>query len=208
MVAAGIVPVVAELSNSYCEENQLYCARALCNLGCHAGSEEAVVEQGGVAALMMICMVRAVSHLTKQVCAKALLNLLCTPAVRENWLPALAKEGLVQACSVLSRLSEEETMRVCASIFCTLSAQGPAGRALLVERRSTLLDVFGLMRSRDRTTQVVCGKTACNLLGHVDSQQPAVRAGAVSVLTSLCTLGDPEAEVAACVETNHWFGWS
>ncbi|KAH8044263.1 ubiquitin-protein transferase [Aureococcus anophagefferens] len=129
MVAAGIVPVVAELSNSYCEENQLYCARALCNLGCHAGSEEAIVKQGGVAALMMICMVRAVSHLTKQVCAKALLNLLCTPAVRENWLPALAKEGLVQACSVLSRLSEEETMRVCASIFCTLSAQGPAGRA-------------------------------------------------------------------------------
>jgi len=71
------------------------------------------------------------------------------------------------------------------------------GRKLLVERRSTLTDVFGLMRSRDRTTQVVCGKTACNLLGHVDSQQPAVRAGAVSVLTSLCTLGDPEAEVAA-----------
>ncbi|KAH8071893.1 ubiquitin-protein transferase [Aureococcus anophagefferens] len=196
MVAAGIVPVVAELSNSYCEENQLYCARALCNLGCHAGSEEAIVKQGGVAALMMICMVRAVSHLTKQVCAKALLNLLCTPAVRENWLPALAKEGLVQACSVLSRLSEEETMRVCASIFCTLSAQGPAGRA----PGRAAVDAAGrlrLMRSRDRTTQVVCGKTACNLLGHVDSQQPAVRAGAVSVLTSLCTLGDPEAEVAA-----------
>ncbi|KAH8091564.1 ubiquitin-protein transferase [Aureococcus anophagefferens] len=199
------IPAIIALSRLPEPRTRMRCAATLCKLAsveANAGlmveeGVEAIVKQGGVAALMMICMVRAVSHLTKQVCAKALLNLLCTPAVRENWLPALAKEGLVQACSVLSRLSEEETMRVCASIFCTLSAQGPAGRALLVERRSTLLDVFGLMRSRDRTTQVVCGKTACNLLGHVDSQQPAVRAGAVSVLTSLCTLGDPEAEVAA-----------
>ncbi|KAJ1461141.1 armadillo-type protein [Pelagophyceae sp. CCMP2097] len=197
MVAMGIVPVVAELSNSYSEENQLYCARAICNLGCHAGSEEAIVSQGAVAALMMICMVRAVSHFTKKVCAKALLNLLCTnTSVLENFLPKLAKDGLVQAVSVLSRLNEEDVMRVCADIFCTLSAI-PLGRSLLVEHRATTIDIYNLMRSTDHTTQVVCGKTACNLLSFADSQERAVHAGGVKVLKQLCEHGDPEAELYA-----------
>ena len=197
MVDAGIVPVLADLSNSYCEENQLYCARALCNLGCSSGSEDAIVQEGGVAALMMISMVRAVSHFTKQVCANALLNLMSPPGVRKRWLKKLAEDGLVQAVSVLSRLDEEETMNVCAKIFCIVSTENSAGRRLLVERRSTLKDVFALMRSKEHATRLVCGKTACNLLGHDDSQTPAVDAGAVSVLSALCNLGDPEAEAAA-----------
>ncbi len=197
MVTAGVVPVVAELSNSYCEENQLYCARALCNLGCHSGSEQAIVEQGGVTALMMICMVRAVSHFTKQICAKAILNLVCAPLVIKDWLPQLADEGLVQAVSVLSRLPEEQTMGVCASIFCTISAHGLVGRQLLVKRRSTLKDIFSLMRSSDKATQTFCGKAVFNLLGHADSQNYAVQAGAIPVLSTLCTLGEPEVETAA-----------
>lgn len=57
-VKAGVVRVLSELSTSYKEKTQLYCARALCNLACHRGSERAVVEGGGVAALMMIALVR------------------------------------------------------------------------------------------------------------------------------------------------------
>lgn len=53
-----MVTVLTELSSSYKEKNQLYCARALCNLACHHGSEKALVEGGGVAALMMIALVR------------------------------------------------------------------------------------------------------------------------------------------------------
>ncbi|CAM9583134.1 unnamed protein product, partial [Sphacelaria rigidula] len=68
MVKAGVVNVLSELSTSYKEKNQLYCARALCNLACHHGSERALVEGGGVAALMMIALVRSVSLETKQIC--------------------------------------------------------------------------------------------------------------------------------------------
>ena len=194
MVEVGVVPVVAELSNSYSEENQLYCGKALCNLGCHFGSELKIVEQGGVSALMMICMVRAVNPFTKQTCAKALLNLLI-PEIVEARLDQLAKEGLVQAASSLSKLDDEITMRVCANVFCMLSAApGGAGRRMLVERRATLADMFALMRSHDRTTQVTVGKCACNLLSFADSQAAAVGAGAVAVLKNICTLGDPESE--------------
>ena len=197
MIEAGIIPLIAELSNSYCEKNQLYCARALCNLGCRIGYEEKIVQQGGVTSLMMICMVRSVSHLTKQVCARAFLNLLNAPTVTENRLPQLAEEGLIQAMSSLSRLPEEETMSVCASIFCNLSAQGPVGRGLLVERRTSLEFFFNLMRAKDKATQTTCGKAACNLIGHTESRQPAIRAGAISVLRSLIALDDPVAKVAA-----------
>lgn len=58
-VEAGVVRVLSELSTSYKEKNQLYCARALCNLACHHGSEKSLVEGGGVSALMMIALVRA-----------------------------------------------------------------------------------------------------------------------------------------------------
>lgn len=57
-VEAGVVRVLSELSTSYKEKTQLYCARALCNLACHHGSEKSLVEGGGVAALMMIALVR------------------------------------------------------------------------------------------------------------------------------------------------------
>lgn len=57
-VEAGVVTVLSELSTSYKEKNQLYCARALCNLACRHGSERSLVEGGGVSALMMIALVR------------------------------------------------------------------------------------------------------------------------------------------------------
>lgn len=53
-----MVGVLSELSTSYKEKTQLYCARALCNLACHHGSEKSLVDGGGVSALMMIALVR------------------------------------------------------------------------------------------------------------------------------------------------------
>lgn len=53
-----MVTVLSELSISYKEKNQLYCAKAFCNLACHHGSEKALIEEGGVSALMMIALVR------------------------------------------------------------------------------------------------------------------------------------------------------
>ena len=53
-----MVRVLSELSASYKEKNQLYCARVLCNLAYHRDSEMALIEGGGVSVLMMIALVR------------------------------------------------------------------------------------------------------------------------------------------------------
>ena len=42
----------------------------------------------------------------------------------------------MQAASSLSRLDDEITMRVCANVFCMLSAANSKGRKMLVERKS------------------------------------------------------------------------
>ncbi|CAM9227651.1 unnamed protein product [Discosporangium mesarthrocarpum] len=190
MVKAGVVHVLSELSNSYKEENQLYCARALCNLACHHGCEASLVEEGGVSALMMIAMVRSVSLETKQICAKALLNL-----VAEDTLPRLLEEGLMAAATNLSKLDDEDSMRACATVLAMLSADS-GGRAKFVERKSSLVALFDLLRSTDQGTKVICGKAVCNLVSCADSQLSAVAAGAIPCLRQLAKLGVPEIEAS------------
>ncbi|CAM9151716.1 unnamed protein product, partial [Ectocarpus sp. 13 AM-2016] len=190
MVEGGVVRVLSELSTSYKEKTQLYCARALCNLACHHGSEKSLVEGGGVAALMMIALVRSVSLETKQICAKALLNL-----VAEDTLLALIEEGIVPAATNLSKLDDEDSMRACATVFALLSAD-PRGRAKFVQRKSALVSLFGLLRSTDQGTQVICGKAVCNLVSCPDSQLSAVGAGAVPCLRQLAKLGVSEIEAS------------
>ncbi|CAM9447883.1 unnamed protein product, partial [Hapterophycus canaliculatus] len=189
-VGAGVVTVLSELSTSYKENTQLYCSRALCNLACHHGSEKSLVDGGGVAALMMIALVRSVSLETKQICAKALLNL-----VAEETLPALLDEGIVPAATNLSKLDDEDSMRACATVFALLSTDS-RGRAKFVERRSALVSLFELLRSTDQGTKVICGKAVCNLVSCPDSQLEAVEAGAVPCLRQLAKLGVPEIEAS------------
>lgn len=190
MVSAGVAKVLSSLSNSYKEEKQRYCASALCNLACHHGSELLLVQQGAVAALMMISMVRSVSLETKQICSKALLNLL-TPET----LPVLLDEGIVAGCTNLSKLTDEQSMRACATLFAVLTGS-PLGREGLYRRRSALVAVFDLLRSEDHGTKALVGVAITNLVCSHDSQAAAVAAGAVPALIQLASLGIPRLEAS------------
>jgi hypothetical protein len=186
MVDKGVVPVLTELSHSYSEENQLDVSKAFCNLGCLDGAEPKIVEEGAVTALMMIAMVRAVSPITKQNCARALLNLL-----KEGTLVPMVEDGLVQAFTALAKLESEDTMLICATVFCVLTAD-PLGRTRVAAKQSTLIALFGLLRSDAEHTQILCGRAVNNLLLNPDSQEPTVRAGAVVAVKKLAELKTPE----------------
>ena len=56
-VKTGVVRVLSELSASYKEKNQLYCAITLCNLAYPYGYEMTLIEEGGFSVLMMIALV-------------------------------------------------------------------------------------------------------------------------------------------------------
>merc|ERR1719502_199622 len=195
MVKEGVIPILAQLSNSYSEENQGYCAKALCNLACHSGSEKILVEQGGMKALMMICMVRTVNPNTKQICAKAILNLL-TPET----MPDIIEEGLITACSSLSKLSDETTLKACALLSCVVSNDS-FGRKKLCEKVGALNGLFKLMGKTDEiSTKIIVGNAICNLLSYLDSRHITVKYGGVAVLNSICMIGDPKAE-KICAES-------
>ena len=80
----------------------------------------------GVTALMMTAWF-VQCRILPSICAKAILNLVCAPLVIKDWLLTLmrVKSGHVSS----PRLPEEQTMGVCPSIFCTISAHGLVGRA-------------------------------------------------------------------------------
>lgn len=182
MVRHGVVRVLADLSTSYSEEAQAHCATALCNLACLEGEEPAVVAQGGLGALMMIGMVRAVSLPTKRLCAQAMLNLL-TPQT----LGAATEEGLVPACATLSKLEDEASMAACALIFARLSTDARARRQL-AEKVGALHALIHLMRARSLHTQLVVGQSVCNLLTAADSRPMALREGGLGVLKEIVEL--------------------
>ena len=193
MIKQGVLPILKKLSNSYSEENQMFVAKAFANLSCHVGSEKLMIEQDCVSALMMIGMVRSVHSSTKQVCIKALQNLLTEDSV-EN----LCNEGLVSIISNFSKLDDEPTMRVCANIYNFLSCSS-YGREKLIEKTGALHGLLNLLRNvgvqPDRSTQAIVGKTICNLLCHPDSQQSIIEVGAIFKMAQIATLGDNESEL-------------
>jgi len=180
MVEDGVVAVLGALSNSYSEENQQDCAKALCNLSCHPGAEMRIVEEGAVGALMMIAMVRSVSPLTKDTCAKTLLNLL-TPASLE----LMVDKGLVQALTSLAKLNSECCMSICAHGFCILTAND-VGCAAVSSKPATLASLFAIVgRTAEEETRLVAGKAIVNLLQRDDSRELAVSSNVVLYLQEL-----------------------
>lgn len=63
----------------------------------------------------------------------------------------------MSAATNLGKLDDEDSMRACATVFALLSAD-PNGRAKFVERKSALVSLFDLLRSKDPGTKVICGK--------------------------------------------------
>jgi hypothetical protein len=120
MVREGVVAIIANLADSYFEDNQMYCAKALCNLTRHPQTRSQVVKEKGVQALLMICMVRSVQKETKLLCVNALCNLL-----DEDTVDALIDEGIVGALANLGSLKNHS------STDCLCSLKGRASSGIL-----------------------------------------------------------------------------
>ena len=145
------------------------------------------LSQGALGALLMIALVRAVSTRTKEICARALLNLL-----NDSTIDEVLEEGAVQAFATLCSLDSEECLSVCAMAFQVLSHH-PKGRVKIVSKRAIMLGLFSLIRSTNSETQKLCGRTVYNLLLDPDTQEKAATSGALGVIKVICTLKDPRA---------------
>jgi len=143
--------------------------------------------QGALGALLMIALVRAVSTRTKEICARALLNLL-----NDGTIDEVLEEGAVQAFATLCNLDSEECLSVCAMAFQVLSHH-PKGRLKIVSKQAIMRGLFSLIRSTSMETQKLCGRTVYNLLLDSETQVKAATSGALGVVKVICTLNDPRA---------------
>ncbi len=200
MVERNVVLLLAQLSNTYSDEMQMDCAWCFCNLSCYGDAEDeeartlqnraTMVQQGAVGALLMIALVRAVTTQTREVCARALLNL-----ITEETTAQVVKDGITQGLASLCGLDSEDCLHFCAQAFWTLSHHA-AGRAKIASKRNIMQGLCSLVRSGVATTRTLCGATVLNLL--LLETETAVRAtdvGALAVVKVMCTSGDAAIQV-------------
>lgn len=149
--AQTVTAVTALSDSSYGEENQLACARALCNL-CSAVAHDAdgcivpsLISQRVVAAISMIGAVRASSDATRRVCAAALANLMapCGNAARPEVFSAANDQGLIPALVRLCRAADLPTRAYAATSLARMS-QASAGRDFLASRPLILRVLFAV----------------------------------------------------------------
>jgi hypothetical protein len=150
----------------------------------HASTKQELVKQNAVHAIMMIAMVRAVDIVTKEFCAKALLNLVCDETIDE-----ILEQGVLQTFGTFCIQDNETMMSICSKVFCVAS-KTLNGRKHILHRKSALKGMFSLIRSKSRDTQLTCASAVINLLLHEDSRVETTKCGALVVLRVLTTLQD------------------
>ena len=182
MIEKGVVDVIASLSGATSERIQELCAKSICNLTCTVDMHRLMIDNNILQTTLMISLVRSVSNCTKQLCARALLNM-----VSDENMDAIVEAGVVRAFSTMSLLDDGHTQYICARGFLMLSAC-EKGRESIVSKRSVLQSLFALVKALSGKTRVLMGMAVFNLLADDASCAPVIRAGALSVLKIIATL--------------------
>lgn len=182
LIVNGVLDVVATLSGTTSERIQELCARCTCNLSCAVELHPQMIKERILQILLMISLVRSVANATKQLCARALLNM-CTD---EN-LKAVLDAGVCRAFSTLSSLTDPITQNICARGFFWLSSF-EVGRLDMIQRRVNLHALFALVKCVAPRTRSAVGKAVFNLFACPESRLAMISASGLSVLKILATM--------------------
>ena len=198
MIKKGIVNLLSYLSNTYSDETQMDCASCFNNLSCVSSSasdeeegslQEIMIREGALGALLMIALVRAVTTQTKEICARAIFNLV-TPQTLEYCL----EEGVVQSMASLCNINTEGSLKTCAQAFVVFVSNMKA-REILTGKRSLMNSYMSLIRSNSLSTKRMVTRAVCILLQYEASRLPANSVGAFNILRCGAALGSAECGV-------------
>ena len=182
LVNYGVVEILSTLSGTTSETIQELCAKCICNLTCSIDLHSIMLSFKLLQTILMISLVRSVGIITKQLCAKALLNL-----ITDNNIPALRESGAIRVFATLSSLNDQLIRNICARGFLLFTIT-PARCEELIQRRAVLSSLFSMVKGKSNKTRTIVGIAVCNLLGSNISQKAAISAGALSVLKIISTM--------------------
>ena len=137
IIDEGAVPVLIALSSSKDKKMRQDCAAALCNMSCSGvgGSELKMAEQGAIAALIVLGLVRSADEpVTRKTCAQGIFNLLSQP---KNIKRAIGEDTLWALNEVADM--DQDTQEMLAVAACNLSRDGRGRAKLLAGPIQTLM---------------------------------------------------------------------
>jgi hypothetical protein len=182
MVDKDVVDVLSNLSGATSELIQELCAKCICNITASVDLHPKILKHGILQTILMISCVRAVANTTKQLCARALLNLL-----EDSNIEALKVAGAVRVFATLSAIDNLPIQNICARAFLIFTGTETM-REDIVSRMPVIHAIFGMVRCSSLRVNVMVGLAICNLLVCPKSQKMAIVAGGLSVLKIIAAM--------------------
>ena len=129
------------LSGTTNELIQELCAKCICNVTYSIKHHKQLIKRGLLQLIMVISLVRTISPITKQLCARALLNLLT-----DDNLPALKEASAIRIFGTLSYVDNIPTQNICARGFLIFTAT--EDRRLSLKDRPAIMHALFSMVSK------------------------------------------------------------
>ncbi|DBA02212.1 TPA: hypothetical protein N0F65_007622 [Lagenidium giganteum] len=189
-----IPPALNVIMRTGLHEAQVCAAIALCNMATERGAvRHRVWRDSTVEDFIVITLLRVNSDATKEICAKALFNLLTHEDTRDQ----MVQDGVLYALIKLSRLDNEEIRDLSLRSIYNISLQSDkAAQLLAMEIVRTLTKMYQAEYSKEMK-RLMCGILS-NLSAVPGGHEPQLlHEGALSILKNLVKVRDPETKVYA-----------
>ncbi|KAG9406055.1 hypothetical protein AC1031_003977 [Aphanomyces cochlioides] len=188
IVREEAIPVLIHLSRASNDYVKELCILSFCRISSHPTMEAKLVEQGAIAASMIMALVATKSDQIKTLCVKIISNCLCVQS--KHCTRTMVDHGVFWALSSLSTLPFSDTKHACATCFCNLSTSYP----LKMVEAGVPRALVQLVETGDGPTIVVALEAIANLLSNEKACGILVNEGLVKVLQ--CLVDDSNANVA------------
>lgn len=193
MLERGLIDALGVLSGTTNEQIQELCATCLCNMAAAPALQKQLVSGGALELLMVIALARSTSTHTKQLCARALLNIFSTTDV----IMSLQNCDALRIFAGLSAINHVPTQVICARGFLTLTGT-EAWRRELIQLPVLLQAMLNMLNSQSEEARLMLGIAVCNLLVCPLTQSTLLSYNGLDILKALsvCNVDDMKEAIA------------
>ena len=186
-------PYIIALASKRDENLRRGCVSIVCNLACEAGNERVIVHAKVVPTLLITAMISSDQIETKQICVKALVNLMADSSLYKP----MVDDGAIWGFSSLAQLGDPVLVELCAKAICSLSCEFAEQMLLSTSTLKTI--VMLVNRTDDVELQRAGGRALLNLLACTTNEHESMREYVVQNLTPLARAGSNDEEISELV---------
>ncbi|KDO31191.1 hypothetical protein SPRG_03809 [Saprolegnia parasitica CBS 223.65] len=191
----GAIPILIQLSRASSDHVKHLCLMTFTRISSFSGInvETKLVDQGAIAAAMIMALVASKSDAIKTSCVQLLSN--CLSIQSKHCTKVMVENGVFWALSSLATLPDAHTKRICAICFCNIAIAYPVKMVEAGVPRS----LVHLLEAGDTDTLVVALQAIANIVQNDKACAILVSEGLVKLLRSLVENKHPQVWHAAAI---------